>query len=98
MDEFPTKVADFLESTAARIRSMTVDRIANWTKWAALGIVLGALGFLLVLFLLVGLFRLFGEVVGVTMAYAIIGGLFVVAGALLWSKRRPAATETSKEV
>lgn len=96
MDDFPTKVADLLESIATRVRSMTVDRVAGWTKWAALGIVLAALGFLLIVFLLVGLFRLFGEVVGVTLAYAIIGGLFVIAGALLWSRRHVGGT--SKEV
>ena len=96
MDGFPTKIADFLESTAQKIRSMTVDRVRRAARWAALGLVLGVLSLLLVVFLGIGVFRLLGELIGVGAAYAAIGGLFVAGGALLWSKRVPkSAKETS---
>ena len=89
MDDYPAQIADYLESIALKVRSLTVDRMERWTKWVAAGIVLSALGFLLVLFLLIGVFRLLGAVVGVTVAYAIIGGIFLIVGVLLWSKRKP---------
>ena len=89
MDDFPAKIADLLESVATRVRAMTVDRIAGFAKWTAVGIVLALMGLLVIIFLLVGLFRLLGELIGFELSYAIFGGLFVIAGMFLWSKRRP---------
>ena len=89
MDDFPVRIAELLESVATKVRSMTVDRVAGWAKWTAAGVVLLMLGFILVVFLLIGIFRLLGELIDIEWAYAIVGGLFVVLGMFLWSKRRP---------
>lgn len=97
MDEFPTRIADALESVALRVRSLTVDRVSHWLKWAALGLVVAVLGVLALFFLLVGVFRIVGEIIGVRAAYAALGGLFVVAGAFLWWKRYPNAETEEAE-
>ena len=103
MDDFPVKIADLLETFATRVRAMTVDRVRGWAVWAAVGIVLATLGLLLAIFLVVGLFRLLAELVGTEPAYLILGGLFVVVGMFLWSKRipggrgRPASPSTKEE-
>ncbi len=77
-----------LESVATRIRNTTVDRAAGWAMWTAVGIVLAMMGFVLVVFFLIALFRAVAELVGsATIAYAIFGGLFLLLGAFLWSKR-----------
>ncbi len=89
MDDFPSKIADFLEQTAAKVRSMTVDRIALAVRWTAAGVVLALMAFLLILFLLIGAFRLLGEIIGVELAYAVLGGLFLLVGVLLLSQRKP---------
>lgn len=89
MDDFPTKIADFLEQTATKVRSMTVDRIAGGVRWGAAGIVLAVLAFLLAVFLLIGIFRLLGELIGVEVTYAIFGGLFLLLGVLLLRQRKP---------
>ena len=39
MDDFPVKIADFLESITERIRSMTVDRVAKVLTYLALRLV-----------------------------------------------------------
>ena len=93
MDDFPAKIADLLESVAVRARSMTVDRVAGAAKWAAVGLVLAVMASLAVLFLLFGVFRLVGELIGFELTYAIFGGLFVVLGMFLWSKRRAKPVE-----
>ena len=93
MDDFPVKLADLLEGVASKVRAITVDRVAQWTKMAALGLVVTVLGLLAVLFLLIGLFRLISSVIGVTPTYAAIGGIFLVIGAFLWAKR----TQTPRE-
>ena len=93
MDDFPAKIADLLESVATRVRTMTVDRVAGVAKWTAVGLVLAVMASLIALFLLFGLFRLIGELIGFELTYAILGGIFVVLGMFLWSKRTPKAVE-----
>ncbi len=97
MDDFPTKIADFLESTAQKIRAMTVDRVRNVARWTALGFLLVVLAVTAVLFLLIGIFRALGELIGVTTAYAAVGGLFVVIGAFLWSRRIPKTVKVTED-
>jgi drug/metabolite transporter superfamily protein YnfA len=88
-DDYPALIADFLETTAAKIRSLTVDRVRNATTWTAVGIVLAVLAIVLVTFLVVGIFRIVGELITVELAYVAFGGLFVIIGALVWSRRLP---------
>lgn len=83
-EEFPTRIAGALESVADTARSLTVDKAANVIKWAALAIVLAALGLAALIFFLIGLFRILGEVLGnQEIAYAVVGGLFLIVVALL---------------
>ena len=89
MNDFPTQIDDFLEDTANKIRSLTVDRLAEAAKWTGVGIVAAVLGTVLVIFLVVGLVRLLAGLVGMEWAYTILGGLFVVVGMFLWRLRTP---------
>jgi hypothetical protein len=89
VNDFPTRIADLLENLANKIRSMTVDRLAGWARWTGVGIVATLLGLVLLIFVMVGLVRLVERLVGMQWAYTIIGGLFVVGGALLWRLRLP---------
>ena len=93
MDDFPVKLADLLEGFAGKARALTVDRVAQWTKMLALGMVAATLGFLAILFLIIGLFRLLSSVIGVTPTYAVLGGIFLIAGAFLWIMRTKPPTE-----
>jgi hypothetical protein len=87
--DLPAQIADLLEDIAGKIRSMTVDRAENAITWTALGLILFMIGILGVIWLLVGLFRAFGELVGQEVAYAITGGILIVVGALVWMRRFP---------
>ena len=95
MDDFPTKLADFLESIASRVRALTVDRVAQWTKMAALGLVAASLGVLAAVFLGIGLFRLISSLIGVTPTYAGLAGLLLVGGLFLWVIRKRPPKEAS---
>ncbi|HAX81187.1 MAG TPA: hypothetical protein DCY40_01285 [Actinobacteria bacterium] len=94
-DDFPIKVADLFEAVATRIRAMTVDRIARVITFITLGIVALALIGLAFIFLLVGLFRILDELFhkacdcgySMEIAYAAVGGLFLLAGVLMWRRR-----------
>lgn len=89
MDRFATQIADQLERTADRVRSMSVDRVRQGIKVTMVGMVAATLGFVAAVFLVVGIFRIVGEAIGVVPAYAVFGGIFVIAGLLLWSRRDP---------
>ncbi len=95
MDDFPAKLADLLETTAGRVRALTVDRVAHWTKMAALWFVAASLGGLATIFLGIGLFRLLSSVIGVTPAYAVLAGLLLAVGLFLWIIRTRPAKEVS---
>lgn len=78
-----------------KARAMTVDRVARVLTIMALGLVVAMLGGLAFIFFLVGLMRIVGELIhkasgwelSMEIAYAVVGGLFLGAGAFLWSKR-----------
>lgn len=88
MDDFPSRIAELLETLAAKVRAFTVDRVAYGVRWAALAPVILVFVISGLLLIGVGVFRILAEVTGgVRIAYAITGGLFVLTGALLWSRR-----------
>jgi hypothetical protein len=97
--DYPAQIADFLESFAVKIRSLTVDRAENAVTWTALGLMLVTIGILGLIWVLVGFFRAFGALVGQEAAYAIVGGILIVVGALVWMRRFPgedSSQETSE--
>jgi uncharacterized membrane protein len=95
VEDFPTRIADMLESVATRIRELTVDKVARAITFITLGIVAMMLVSMAFVFLLVGLFRIVEELIfkacdcsaAMEISYAAVGGLFLLAGALLWSRR-----------
>lgn len=95
MDDFPTRIADLLESVATRIRALTVDKVARVITFVTLGFVALILVVMAFIFFLVGLFRIVEELVfkvcdcggAMEITYGIVGGLFLLIGALLWSRR-----------
>jgi hypothetical protein len=87
--DYPTKIAAFLETTATRVRTLTVDRIARYVTWTAIGLIAAAAGFLAVYWLLISFFRALGTLIGQEWAYALVGGILVIVGVLLWVKRYP---------
>lgn len=87
MDQLASSFADFLESTAKKARELTVDRAHRGVKFAAFGLVGLALLGVATTLLIRSAFHLVAHFTGLTGAYAIFGGLFIVAGVLMWSRR-----------
>ncbi|HHC07361.1 MAG TPA: hypothetical protein ENK55_01395 [Actinobacteria bacterium] len=88
-DDYATQLADYLEELATKVRSLTVDRVADGVTWAALGVVLAVVGIVVAVWASVAFFRALGTLVGMEAAYALVGGIFVVAGSLVWIRRFP---------
>lgn len=96
MEDYSKRIPDLLEAATDKVRSLTVDRAARVLKWLALGLVITALALLALLFLLVGLARIVEGGIdhacgdcswAMEVAYAAVGGLFLLFGVLLWAAR-----------
>lgn len=101
-EDFPARIAGMLEETATKVRTLTTDRVAGYVLWAAIGLTLGFLGLLIIIFLLVSVFRFLdsglGDLLGSdtwgnVLAYVVFGGLFLGGGVFMWSKRHPTTEE-----
>lgn len=82
--------------TATRIRELSVDRAATAITWMAVGLLLGTAAAIALFWLLVGIFRALGTLMGTEVAYAVVGLILVIAGAILWWRRYP-QDRTSQE-
>ena len=96
-ESYAARFADLLEAFAARIRSLTTDRIERGVTVAAIGLVVVALAVAALVLVAVALFRLVALATGVTGAYAVFGGLFLAAGWLSWHKARQEPSERPPE-
>jgi uncharacterized membrane protein len=83
------RIADLLEEIAAKIRSLSVDRAANVITWGAIALLLFTGAMLVVIWLLVGIFRLLGTLIGTETAYAVVGLILIFIGAFIWARRYP---------
>lgn len=94
MDNFADKLADFLEAQASKVRSMTVDRLDRAIIFTSAGIVLAVLALIAVTMLCIAVFSIVAHYIGSANAYFAFGALFVIAGAIVWSKRTSKQEQT----
>ncbi|HUG31526.1 MAG TPA: hypothetical protein VMM14_01430 [Acidimicrobiia bacterium] len=87
MHEYAARFADFLEQIAARIRAMTIDRIARVIKVAGLGILAAALALTALVFLVWTLFGALEIPLTTAGAFAVFGVVLAVAGGIMWFQR-----------
>lgn len=92
-----TRIADALEMIATKVREMTVDRVATAITWIAVALILFAAIAMALFWLLVGIFRALGALMGVETAYAVVGAVLIVAGAIIWVRRYPQDRSQSTE-
>lgn len=84
LDDLPTRFADALESAAARVRALTADRLERGIRVALLLVVLLVLTSVGLILLLVAAHRALSIWLGPAGSLSLLGGLFLVAGLLIW--------------
>ncbi len=89
MEDFPARLADFLESVATKVRAMTVDRVRRGVGIAAASLPLVVLALLGLVFLVLTIHRSLAIPLSPAGAFALEGGLIVVGGVLVWRMRNP---------
>ncbi len=88
MEDFSVKFAAYLEATAHKIRSMTVDKVAGVADKVALGIPLIAMALLSAAFLVLTIHGALAVPLGSGGASGTLAGLFFVVGLLVWRTRK----------
>ncbi len=86
LDDLPSRFADALESAAARARALTADRLNNWIRLALLLAVVITLTLIGLVLALVASHRALAVWLGSAGASTTLGGLFLVAGLLIWNR------------
>lgn len=93
----PVRVADGLEQLATKIRELTVDRAAVAVTWVAVAVILLVASVTALIWLLVGIFRALGTLMGTETAYAVVGLILILVGAFVWSRRYPQDRPSQEE-
>jgi hypothetical protein len=84
------RIADLLEMIATKVRELSVDRAAVAITWTAVALLLITAGVMAIFWLLVGIFRALGALMGdIETAYAVVGIILIIAGAVIWVRRYP---------
>jgi predicted phage tail protein len=91
------RIADLLEMIATKIREMTVDRAAVAVTGIAVGVVVLAAVLMAAFWLLVGIFRALGALMGMETAYVVVGVILIIGGAIVWIKRYPQDRDGQQE-
>lgn len=92
MEDLATRFADLLESTAQKIRALTVDRARTGITIAALAIPALVFAVFIVVFLFMTIHSALAIPLGQWGAYAVEAGVFLIVGVLVWIKRIPKET------
>jgi drug/metabolite transporter (DMT)-like permease len=94
--DWTTDAVDTLENVVAAVRDKTVVPAQKATKAIVFGLLVGFFVLTAVFMLAIALFRVLVVVTGeVWAAYLILGGIFVIAGAFVWTLRSRRNEETN---
>lgn len=88
--DWPSQVADRIESTVDFVRHRAVRPATTVARAAVYGILAMVLTAAVVVLLTIGIVRLLDDYAfpgRIWATYALVGGIFVLAGALLWARR-----------
>jgi drug/metabolite transporter (DMT)-like permease len=89
-NDWPANAADTIERVVGTVRDKTVVPAQKATKAIVFGLLVAFFVLTAVLMLAIALFRVLVVLTGeVWAAYLILGGIFVLAGAFVWSLRSP---------
>ena len=95
MADWTTDAVDTLENVVAAVRDKTVVPAQKATKAVVFGLLVAFFVLTAVLMLAIALFRVLVVLTNVWAAYLILGGIFVLAGAFVWTLRSPRSKDAN---
>jgi hypothetical protein len=92
--DWPAQAADLIVRVVGQVRDKTTGPAVTVARGVVYGLLAGLLGATAAILVAIGAVRGLDQIVGPTwLVHAIVGAVFVLAGAALWSKRRPAEAD-----
>ena len=93
-EDWTVQAADTIESVVGAVRSKTTDPLVGISRWVVYGALAAIVGLVAATVAIIGLVRVLDVVLPgqVWVVYLVLGGLFTLAGLLLWRQawKRPA--------
>jgi hypothetical protein len=93
-DDWAVQTADTIERLVESVRSNTSDRLVSVTRLVVFGLLAAILGTIALVLVAIFVVRFLDNYIpgGVWVVYLLLGGLFTLAGLLLWQQawKRPA--------
>lgn len=86
---WPESVADTIVDSVTALRKLAMRPVARIARRIVYGFIAAVLALLILLLAVIGLVRLLDAYLPqeVWLVYAVLGGIFTVAGLLIWSRR-----------
>ena len=94
-EDWAAATADAIERAVQSVRAKTADPLERITRLAVYGLLAGIVGIAVAVLLAIAAFRGLVELLDlvwqpeVWLAYVILGGIFVIVGLLVWTRRTP---------
>jgi hypothetical protein len=91
--DWSDQIVDRIVEVIERVRAATTGPLLKIVRAVVYGIIVIGLGVMLVTLLIIALIRLLDQLPGgVWLPYLILGGLFTIAGLILWTQRSTSST------
>lgn len=93
-DDWVVDAVDTLERGVTRVRSLTTDRLRSLVRYVVFGLLAGIVGVAALVLVTILAVRVIDIVVPgkVWSAHLLVGGIFLVAGLLVWPRRADPAS------
>lgn len=85
-NDWTVHVADTIESVVTSVRDKTTVPIVTAARGVVYGLVAGVFGVAIAILMTITLIRVLDIVLPIWATYLLLGGIFLLAGALLWRK------------
>jgi hypothetical protein len=91
--DWTVQAADAIERAVVTVRSKTTEPLLSVAQWIVYGTLIAIVSLVAVTVAVIGLVRVLDVVIpgGVWIVDLLLGGIFTIAGLLLWSRRQPAS-------
>jgi len=90
-ESWPSRAAETIEAVVTGVADKTVKPLTTAARGLVFGLVVGIVAQMLLVLLTVGVLRVLDVYAfpgRVWASYTLVGGIFVLAGSFLWSRRR----------
>ncbi|HUQ62805.1 MAG TPA: hypothetical protein VM121_03520 [Acidimicrobiales bacterium] len=90
-DDWTVETLDRIDALIEKVRSNSTDRLVRISRYVVFGLLIAIMGITTVVLATIALVRALDEAIPeeVWLVYLLLGAIFVLVGAFLWSRKTP---------